>query len=623
MKPVPIDVVGPLALAGCSGKIESPTDVTGAGAALNARLKKILAVGVAFFALGCASAQAQDMALNRSASASSTENNRTDLRPALANDGNSFTRWSSNFVDDQWWRVDLGSVRQIDRVELNWETAYASRYRIETRTSTLDSWSTAATVTISSPGLKVHTFSARNARYVRIYGDTRATRWGISLWDLRVCNETCGESPPPPPPPSAPQCSDGIDNADLEDTLIDLADPGCTDASDDDESDLPPPPPPGGITLAEVDGGPTYYGQFSNALPTDRSYFPVAVWGSYNHTQQNRDRDAAMGINTYVWVADSTFMDDIRADGRFKVIQDEGSRSNVGSETAGWLLGDEIDMTQGPSACPGAIDSIRNGLPADNRFRYANYGKGVLIWGATGYNRHNDTSSACFMNRQDVTSTDLYWHTDPYETSHPQSNTSWGYGWSMRRMRNLDAQDGKRQPQWGFVEVGHPFDNGGTITPSEIRGAVWHTLIAGARGIIYFQHSFGGSCPAHHALRDPDPCYANVQTMVKAVNEQIKGLAPVLNAPFVMSGHSVTGSVDHMVKWANGKFYVFAAARSATNATFSIPCVGDATAVRLAPSNLPGEAASIPVNQGSFTDSFADGNATHVYRIDGGISCGL
>ena len=73
------------------------------------------------------------MALNKPASASSTEDNRTDLRPALANDGNSSTRWSSSFVDNQWWQVDLGSVRQINRVELNWETAYASRYRIETR----------------------------------------------------------------------------------------------------------------------------------------------------------------------------------------------------------------------------------------------------------------------------------------------------------------------------------------------------------------------------------------------------------------------------------------------------------------------------------------------------------
>ena len=372
--------------------------------------------------------------------------------------------------------------------------------------------------------------------------------------------------------------------------------------------------------LQGVDGGLGYYGQFSSALPTGADWFPIAVWGAYNHTQANRDRDAAMGINTYVWAADSSYLDEIRADGRFRVIQDEGARSGVGAETAGWLLGDEVDMTQGPGACPGQIDAVKNSLPADGRFRYANYGKGVLIWGANRYNGHNDSSGACFINAQDVTSADLYWFTDPYETSHPQSRNAWGYGWSVERMRMLDARDGKRQPIWNFVEVGWPFENqpgARAITPPEIRAAVWHSLIAGARGIIYFQHSFGGPCRAHHALRDPDPCYAEVQTMVRSVNAQIKALAPVLNAPFVTSGHSATGPVKHMLKWSGGNFYLFAGATQPGNATFSIPCVGNATAV------VEGENRSIPINGGSFTDQLADNNTIHIYRIDGGNNCGL
>jgi hypothetical protein len=68
---------------------------------------------------------------------------------------------------------------------------------------------------------------------------------------------------------------------------------------------------------------------------------------------------------------------------------------------------------------------------------------------------------------------------------------------------------------------------------------------------------------------------------------------------------------------------VFLASYDGGNATFSMPCLGNATATRLAPSNLPGEAASIPISNGSFTDSFADGNAVHIYRIDGGSTCGL
>lgn len=39
-----------------------------------------------------------------------------------------------------------------------------------------------------------------------------------------------------------PQCSDGVDNADTEDTLIDMADPGCSAPSDDDEFNAIFPP---------------------------------------------------------------------------------------------------------------------------------------------------------------------------------------------------------------------------------------------------------------------------------------------------------------------------------------------------------------------------------------------
>jgi hypothetical protein len=31
----------------------------------------------------------------------------------------------------------------------------------------------------------------------------------------------------------------------------------------------------------------------------------------------------------------------------------------------------------------------------------------------------------------------------------------------------------------------------------------------------------------------------------------------------------------------------------------------------------------VALSSGSFTDSFADGNAVHIYRIDGGTTCGL
>jgi PKD repeat protein len=129
------------------------------------------------------SGQREDKALGHATSASSTE--ASGLGPANAVDGNSGTRWSSSFTNSQWWQVDLGRARSVDTVTLNWEAAYASTYTIRTSTNGT-TFTTAATVTINSPGVKTSSFTARSARYVRITGTTRATQWGISFWDASV-----------------------------------------------------------------------------------------------------------------------------------------------------------------------------------------------------------------------------------------------------------------------------------------------------------------------------------------------------------------------------------------------------------------------------------------------------
>ncbi len=132
-----------------------------------------------------------DLALNRPSSASSVEG--TGLEPGKANDGNSGTRWSSAFSDNQWWQVDLGSVQQVNQVRLNWESAYASHYKIQTSTDGTN-FTDAADVNIASPGVQTTTFAARDARYVRVLGVTRATQWGYSFFDAEVY----GPSQPPP-----------------------------------------------------------------------------------------------------------------------------------------------------------------------------------------------------------------------------------------------------------------------------------------------------------------------------------------------------------------------------------------------------------------------------------------
>jgi hypothetical protein len=575
-----------------------------------------------WWALVPAAAYAEDLALRAPATASSTEDGRGDLGPALANDGNPSTRWSSAYSVPQWWRVDLGSIRTINRVELNWEVAYASSYRIQTRTSTgPGGWTTAATITNPLPGWKAHTFAATDARQVRIYADAKATPWGVSLWDARVCNNgSCNGDPQPPP---ADTDGDGVLGSDDQC-------PNEPGPAGNNGCPTPTPPPTGGqVDLTPVDGGPGYYGQFSNALSTNAAWFPIGVWGSYNFTPQNIQLDKDAGLNTYVWDAGQAAWEqqNVAASG-MRSIRNNSDRSTLGPHVAGWLLGDEIDMCCGPPGYVGGngynmLTSTLASLPLDGRARYANYGKGVVFW-------QTDDQAQRFVNEfQQLVSNDVYWFTDPNERSRPGYRLAASYGWTVDRMRALDAMARRpwedangRKPIWNFVETGWPFtesaaQGGRAITGPELRAAVWHSLIAGARGIIYFQHSFGGPhIGDHHTIRSNSE---GTRPAVTAVNAQIKSLAPVLNAPTVEG--LVTGSpgLRTMAKWQGGKFWIFAGRTQnggQTSNTISLPCVGNATAA------VDGEGRSIPLTGGRLADSFADGNAIHIYRIDGGSTCG-
>src|SRR6185437_428099 len=64
----------------------------------------------------------------KTATASSTENAGTPASAAV--DGNTGTRWSSAFGDPQWLQVDLGTTATLSQVILNWETAYATSFKI-------------------------------------------------------------------------------------------------------------------------------------------------------------------------------------------------------------------------------------------------------------------------------------------------------------------------------------------------------------------------------------------------------------------------------------------------------------------------------------------------------------
>ena len=142
-----------------------------------------------------------DLAAGQPTNASSTQD--ASYPSTKGNDGAGSSRWSSTYTDNQWWEVDLGSMKSVARVDVDWEAAYPSRYQILTSADGTN-WNEAATVTLARAAPASTTFTPRNARYVRVLGVKRATVYGISFWEARVYGPTAGTPGAAPSPPSTP-----------------------------------------------------------------------------------------------------------------------------------------------------------------------------------------------------------------------------------------------------------------------------------------------------------------------------------------------------------------------------------------------------------------------------------
>jgi serine protease AprX len=119
----------------------------------------------------------------RAAYASSQENGSWPATAAVDGDTTS-TRWSSSAADNQWLEVDLGAQAQISSVGLTWEAAYAKAFQIQTSNDNAN-WTTIYSTTTGTGGTQTLNVSGVG-RYVRMYGQTRATQWGFSLYEFQV-----------------------------------------------------------------------------------------------------------------------------------------------------------------------------------------------------------------------------------------------------------------------------------------------------------------------------------------------------------------------------------------------------------------------------------------------------
>ena len=126
----------------------------------------------------------ENIAKDCSVVASSEKN----YKAANVTDGKLGTRWESEWnVDPQWLYVDLGSVKNINKVGFSWEGAYAKRYYVQISNNATD-WKTVAAVkATSAKTVQITLDKTYSARYVRMYGTRRGLdAYGYSMYEMEI-----------------------------------------------------------------------------------------------------------------------------------------------------------------------------------------------------------------------------------------------------------------------------------------------------------------------------------------------------------------------------------------------------------------------------------------------------
>jgi hypothetical protein len=234
----------------------------------------------------------------------------------------------------------------------------------------------------------------------------------------------------------------------------------------------------------------------------------------------------------------------------------------------------------------------------------------------------SEDQAAKFVNDYtDVVSTDLYWYTNVYACDEARTSMNLppadcrlaaNYGAIIDRERGLDAKDGRLQPIYAFIELGYPGSRAtGVIKPAQMQGAVMSSLIHGARGIIYFNHSFGGACQSLNLLRER--CGDKIRPAVAEINEKIEKLAPILNTqPYA---YAAGPGMDTTLRKYRRSAYLFAMLGRGTkpgSRTLAVPAeFASAGKVEVLFENR-----TISLKSGGrFTDTFDAEYAYHIYKI--------
>jgi hypothetical protein len=435
---------------------------------------------------------------------------------------------------------------------------------------------------------------------------------------------------------------------------------------------IPPAPAPApaasglpvGVSLRQIDGGPQYFARFHNSFPSDPSFFPIAVFNQtlgYNPGRGSwdpRQLDAykRIGVNTFANLYngyDPAMVRAIRGSGMY-FIDHPPAHDSPGSTMAGYVWFDEADgnndcgeipsasvLGESVSCSPvdgrtpaGAIDSVNQRLNQLDPTRpvYCQYTKPVAE--LEGLNR---AGAAAYVNAHcGIVSFDSYTISDGWERNHDL----WRQYDDVARVRSLASY---AFPVWPFIEAGEPFPtdacgvssqwSGVRPTPAMEVAEAWNAVIAGARGIQWFDHSFscgGAGYPSSaQTLIDRRPAYAGLQAAVRRFDSQVQQLAAVLNGPSAVGYLTAVSnpnpdsedgrSVNYLVKYdrAHNRFYLFVAPTTNAPESITFTTAGGYSGAIRATRPLASTTATVLATRGTFADSFTGQTDVHEYVVPG------
>ena len=148
--------------------------------------------------------------------------------------------------------------------------------------------------------------------------------------------------------------------------------------------------------------------------------------------------------------------------------------------------------------------------------------------------------------------------------------------------------------------------------------AVWSPIIHGARGVVYFNHSFSGTSESDNNFEDPYYTTTGITPQAAATNTLIKSLAPVLNDDTALNNVTADpppttfDGIETMAKYHDGPFTNFADTRE-SGSDINIAATFHAADPAATLVTVVNEKRTLPVVNGTFTDTFATGSTVHIY----------